>query len=95
LDNCVLISSPCDPFSPIRGASKENKILFLALYRALFNLSSTRLPVFVLAFLSSPIRSAIGARSHCDGKLKYRGVAILILFKPVQRFFGLIRQKRV
>jgi hypothetical protein len=33
-----------------------------ALYRALFNLSSSRLPVFVLAFLSSPIRSAIETR---------------------------------
>jgi hypothetical protein len=36
---------------------QKKQILFLALYRALFNLSSTRLPVFVLAFLSSPVRS--------------------------------------
>jgi hypothetical protein len=67
---------------------QKKQILFLALYRALFNLYSTRLPVFVLAFLSSPLRSAIETQSQCDGELKYRVVAILIFLNVVERFFG-------
>jgi hypothetical protein len=65
---------------------QKKQILFLALYRALFNLSSTRLPVFVLAFLSSPVRSAIETQSQCDGELNFRVVAILLLLNAFENF---------
>ena len=81
LDNWLFISSPCDPFSS-RAASKENKFYFCFVSRVI---QSLFLPSSCLCARFSFLSYSFSDwdTSHCDSELKYRVVAILLLFDAV------------